>query len=148
MKRITRFLLVISLLSSLCLTGCRKRPAENGEEVMADSQPSATEATKNRQPAGNPQSLSIYYAGHPAGKREKDFVQFLEKHFNSVKTGDLAKFDGSQSDGFDVTILDYDGDGFESPRPRIPSSFTRPVVTMGVTGAFICGQRNLKTDYL
>ena len=92
--------------------------------------------------------MAIYYAGHPKSKREKDFVALLSHCFTQVETGDLADYNGSQSEGFDVTILDYDGDGFDSPRPRIPLDFSKPVVTMGVTGAFICSQLAPKLDYL
>ena len=94
--------------------------------------------------------LKIFYAGHPGTVREKDFVEFLGEHFYKVRTGDLAEFDGSQSEGFDVTILDYDGDGFKSPRPTISVDFSRPLLTMGVTGAHICSRSRLapKLDYL
>jgi len=92
--------------------------------------------------------LRILYMGHPDSAREKDFVQFLQGYFASVKTGDLAKFKEKQAKGFDVTILDYDGDGSKSPRPRLSRRYTQPTVTVGVTGASICSGMSLKTRYL
>jgi len=93
-------------------------------------------------------NLRILYAGHPGSDREKDFVDFLSQYFKEVRTGDLKAFKEKQTDGFEVTILDYDGDGFGSPRPRISNKYTRPTVTVGVVGAFICGGLSLKPGYL
>ncbi|MHC4553536.1 MAG: hypothetical protein ACYSUT_12360 [Planctomycetota bacterium] len=138
------------LLVSLCILGsiiffcgCKKQSPQLAEEPSVAKTPTAAPSVSDGKI-----EMSLYYAGHPGSEREKDFADFLIKHFTKIETGDLAAFDGSQSNGFDVTILDYDGDGFESPRPNIPHTFTKPVVTMGVTGAFISGQRNLKTNYL
>jgi len=92
--------------------------------------------------------LRILYVGHPGSAREKDFVGFLSTHFIEVKTADLAEFDGQQTAGFEVMILDYDGDGFKAPRPRLSREYSRPTVTVGVIGAFICGGLGLKSGYL
>ncbi len=97
--------------------------------------------------AGKKIGLRVLYAGHPGSAREKDFIEFLEEHFVKVGKGDLAKFEEEQAKDFDVVILDYDGGGFKSPRPRIDRGYTRSTVTVGVTGAFICGNLGLKTDY-
>jgi hypothetical protein len=93
-------------------------------------------------------NLSIFYAGHPDSAREADFVQFLGAHFTQVNSGDLAKFDGSQAAKSDVVLLDYDGDGFQAPRPMLSRDYSRPTVTIGVIGGFICGQLGLKTGYM
>ncbi|MBP8303756.1 MAG: hypothetical protein KBE04_06495 [Phycisphaerae bacterium] len=93
-------------------------------------------------------ALHILYAGHPGSERERDFVRFLAKHFGTVKTGDLKAFKERDAQGFDVTILDYDGDGFKAPRLALTRGFSRPVITVGVVGALICGSLNLKTGYL
>ena len=97
--------------------------------------------------AGQKIGLRVLYAGHPDSERERDFVEFLEKHFVKVRKGDLAKFVEEQAKDYDVVIMDYDGAGFESPRPQIDRGYTRSTVTVGVTGAFICGNLGLKTDY-
>ena len=141
-----RILSLFALLGcTLFICNCKKHeptPAPTKEPTTATIP--AQETTFS----GEKIQLGIYYAGHPESEREKDFVNFLNRHFTKVQTGDLATFDGSQSEGFDVTIFDYDGDGFKSPRPQISRDFSRPVMTMGVTGAFICGNLNLKTNYL
>ena len=92
--------------------------------------------------------LRIFYAGHPGSDRERDFVAFLSQHFAEVKTGDLAKFQGEAAKDSDVVVLDYDGDGFKSPRPSLSRDYARPTVTVGVVGAFICGNQGLKAGYL
>lgn len=92
--------------------------------------------------------LRILYVGRPGSMREKVFVEFLEKHFRSVGTAELATFKPSRTKGFDVMILDYPGDGFKAPRVHLPRSYARPTVTMGVAGAFIGGGHGLKTGYL
>ena len=91
--------------------------------------------------------LTILYAGHPDSAREKDFVQFLGKHFTEVKTGDLAKFTEEQAEGFDVVILDYDGDGFKAPRPRLSRQYTRSTITVGVVGGLFSSSMRLRTGY-
>ncbi len=94
------------------------------------------------------QNLSIFYAGHPGSDREKDFLQFLRAHFRQVDSGDLAKFDGSQAARSDVVLLDYDGDGFKAPHPKLPANYSRPTLTLGVAGALICSQLGLKSGYM
>lgn len=119
----------IGLLVLFLLSGCKKQSEPNAQ---AD--------------AGS--ELRILYAGHPGSKREADFVQFLDRQFGAVKTADLAAFNESKCEGFDVTILDYDGDGFGAPRVSVSPGFSRPIITMGVAGAMMGGQWGLKTDYL
>ncbi len=113
--------------------------------------------------------LRILYVGHPGSEREQDFVQFLGQHFATVKTADLGAFVGKSfadkdMEGFDVALLDYDGDGFKAPRARVVPRFpedvsqvpralegfwlTRPLITVGVTGGLIASQGGLKTGYL
>jgi len=95
-------------------------------------------------------AMRVLYAGHPDSAREKDFVEFLGKYFTQVRTGDLATFSDKSAKGFDVTILDYDGDGtaaFKFPRPKLSLNYARATVTVGVAGALICSQLRLKTGY-
>ena len=142
MKRVLQVLPVgVLIVGVLFLCSCK-------EDLPSDVNQTTSDTTAPTENTEEKLGISIYYAGHPESQREKDFVNFLNQHFTRIQTGDLAKFNGSQAKGFDVTILDYDGDGFESPRPHLPPDFTQPVVTMGVIGAFICGERNLKTGYL
>jgi len=127
--------------------------------AQPQSAPAADEVSK----------LRLLYVGHPGSEREKDFVQFLGQHFATVKTADLSAFAGKpfankDMEGFDVAILDYDGDGFKAPRARIVPQFpedvsrglrtlegswlTRPLITVGVTGGLIASLGGLKTGYL
>ncbi|MBZ5496057.1 MAG: hypothetical protein LAP85_06610 [Acidobacteriia bacterium] len=107
----------------------------------------ASSASLPTEPAGKI-DLQILYVGHPDSAREKDFVEFLDQHFSHIKTGDLAQFTPSSAEGSDVVLLDYDGDGFKSPHPELPSSYTKPTLTIGVTGGMISMQRGLKTGYM
>jgi hypothetical protein len=101
--------------------------------------------------SANPQlnrGLKILYAGRPDSDREKDFVSFLKQYFEVVQTGNLETFQESDTQGFDVTLLDWDRNEFEGPRPKISESFSRPLITLGVPGGMICNEWRLKTGYL
>lgn len=93
-------------------------------------------------------SLKILYAGRPGSEREKDFVKFLREHFDTVQTGNLETFKEADTQGFDVTLLDWDTNEFRGPRPKISEGFSRPVITLGVPGGLIALQWRLKTGYL
>jgi hypothetical protein len=131
--------------------GCKKKeqpedtqqavPTEKTKHVSAPDQIDKTDVSEKI-------GLRILYVGHPDSAREKDFVSFLTKQFKAVETADLKDFNEGQTDGFDVTILDYDGDGFKAPRLRISTNFSRPVITVGVAGALMSSRWNLKTGYL
>jgi hypothetical protein len=123
--------------------------------------------SQSASPTGEVSKLRILYVGHPGSDREKDFVQFLGQHFETVKTADLGALDrkpftDKDAEGVDVTIFDYDGDGFKAPRPKLQPRFvqdefrnahaaddqwfTRPLITVGVVGGLVsdCG---LKIGY-
>ncbi len=112
-----------------------------------------------RQPAqltgANPpwnRHLKILYAGRPGSDREKDFVHFLTEYFDVVRTGNLQTFKESDTQGFDVTLLDWDWNGndsndFQGPKPVLPESFPRPLITLGVPGTWLGSQWRLKTSY-
>ena len=65
-----------------------------------------------------------------------------------VKTGDLDSFQEAQGKDSDVIIFDYDGRGFESPRPSLSEDYARATITVGVVGALICDSVRLKSGYL
>ncbi len=92
--------------------------------------------------------LRILYAGHPGTDREKDFVGFLKKYFDVVQTGNLQTFKEADTQGFDVTLLDWDINEFKGPRPQLSENFSRPLITLGVPGGLIAMQWKLKTGYL
>ncbi len=144
----------MAVLLTVCLSpGCAKRDRQAPSSEAASTAP-ASQGTDSTPVQADPmvadagKALHILYAGHPGSERERDFVRFLAKHFGTVKTGDLKAFKERDAQGFDVTILDYDGDGFKAPRLALTRGFSRPVITVGVVGALICGSLNLKTGYL
>jgi hypothetical protein len=92
--------------------------------------------------------LRILYAGQPGSDRERDFVAFLKKHFEEVQTGNLQTFKEADTQGFDVTLLDWNVNDFKGPRPRLSEAFSRPIITLGVPGGLICSRWRLKTGYL
>lgn len=131
--------------------GCKKKeqPEETQQAVPAEETKYVSAFEKiDKADISEKFSLRILYVGHPDSAREKDFVSFLTKQFKAVETADLKDFNEGQTDGFDVTILDYDGDGLKSPRPNISRNFSRPMVTVGVAGALMCSRWNLKSGYL
>ena len=106
--------------------------------AQSQSAPAATEVSK----------LRILYAGHPDSDREKDFVAFLQQHFDTVRTGNLKAFTEADTQGFDVTLLDWDWNELRPYCPRLSANFARPTITLGVPGGVICSQWNLKTGYM
>lgn len=92
--------------------------------------------------------LRILYVGLLDTDRAKDFTGFLKQYFAQVETAPYKEFTDPKSNGFDVTILDYDGTNFDPPRSNISQSFSRPMITLGVPGAFVCSKLTLKTGYL
>src|SRR4030042_1680933 len=77
-----------------------------GNHAQSPSAPPATAVSK----------LRILYAGHPGSEREKDFVDFLKKYFDVVQTGNLQTFKEADTQGFDVTLLDWDTNRYEGPQ--------------------------------
>ena len=153
MKRNLTFYLLGSwlFLSIFALYGCRKQdqPEQTPQSVTIESNSETAEQALSTEPDSiTKENLRILYVSNPDSTRAKDFVNFLNKHFAAVRTGELKAFREADSEDFDVTILDYDGDGFKIPRTRLSRNFSRPVVTVGVIGAFICDNLSLKTGYL
>lgn len=90
----------------------------------------------------------ILYVGHPESEREKEYVNFLRTHFKEVGKVDLQKFEKSQTKGFDVIIMDYDGRCFDAPLPKLSREYDCPTVTIAGMGALIGSRLSLKTGYL
>ena len=106
--------------------------------AQSESAPAETERSK----------LRLLYAGRPGSDRERDFVGFLKQYFDVVQTGNLQTFKEADTQGFDVTLLDWDWNATTGPRPRVSATFSRPVMTLGVPGGFMCRQWKLKTGYM
>jgi hypothetical protein len=113
-------------------------PAGTGSRARSPSAPAAIEVSK----------LHILYAGRPGSDREKDFVGFLKKYFDVVRTGNLETFKEEDTQGFDVTLLDWDWNEFKIPYPTVSQGFSRPVITLGVPGGLLCRRWQLKPGYL
>ena len=109
-----------------------------GSQAQSPSAPAASEMSK----------LRILYAGHPGTDREKDFVGFLKMYFDVVQTGNLQTFKEADTQGFDVTLLDWDWNDIKGPKPTVSEGFSRPVVTIGVPGGLIGRRWRLKTGYM
>jgi hypothetical protein len=144
---------VVILVAVLLLPAIRSAADEDARKAcnMNLSQIVSAVGTAAEEPAPPAKiTMRILYAGHPGSAREKDFVEFLGKYFTQVQTGDLATFDDKSADGFDVAILDYDGDGVEAlhaPRPKLSQNYAHATVTVGVAGGLIGNQLRLKTGY-
>ena len=98
-------------------------------------------------------ALRVIYYGYPQSARAKDFVGFLEKHFAKVGQGDLDAFSESDGAAYDVILLDYGelkvvNNHIRLPKKIVSKQFSRPTVTIGATGALVCGRMGLKTAYL
>ena len=151
-NRVVLFALAICLFVTLMISsGCKKKeqPEEVRKDVPAEQTKDTTtsEQIVQTEPSGKI-DLKILYAGLPDTDRAKDFVDFLKKHFEQVKTTDYNTFTGDEAANYDVAIIDHNGVAFRSPRPNISRQYTRATVTMGVPGAFICSNLSLKTGYL
>ena len=97
--------------------------------------------------------LSVIYYGKLDSARGRDFVSFLHLHFSKAGQGDLAAFGTKEAAGYDVAILDYDELKVVKNRIQMPpilfeSSYSRPMMTLGATGALVCDRLRLKTGYL
>lgn len=104
-------------------------------------------------PAENKISLRILYVGMPDTDRQKDFVSFLSNHFTQVKSVDVMSFKEEQAAGSDVVILDKDGIqwGSRGGNPlsnlRLPKSYNRATLALGIPGAFLYDRMGLKPGY-
>lgn len=97
--------------------------------------------------------LRILYAGMPGTARQKDFVSFLSKHFVAVKSVDFSTFTEEQAAGSDVVILDKDGIQWASrggnplSNLRLPETYTRATLSLGIPGSFLYDRMGLKPGY-
>lgn len=131
--------------------GCKKKeqPEEARQAVPAEeTQQVSTSEEIDEIDVSEKIELRILYAGLPNTERAKDFVDFLTKHFKEVETTDYNTFTESKTAGFDVTIIDYDGQDTRAPLPSISREYSRATITVGSPGADLCNRLSLKTGYL
>ncbi len=130
---------------------CKKKeqPEEARQTVPAEeTQQVSTSEEIDKIDVSEQIDLRILYAGLPNTERAKDFVDFLTKHFNEVETTDYNTFTESKTAGFDVTIIDYDGQDTRAPLPSVSREYSRATITVGSPGADLCNRLSLKTGYL
>lgn len=84
----------------------------------------------------------ILYAGVPGSAREKGFSEFFNASFTRSGVTDLAKFDGSQGQGYDIVFLDFRAGKFE--RPKLPTNYKTPTVVTGWTGVWLVDEGRYK----
>lgn len=153
-NRIALMALSICLCFALSISSsCKKKEQseEIGQNVPTEEtiHPSTSEQVAWAD-ASEKSDLRILYAGLLETDRAKDFVAFLGAHFEKVRTTDYLTFNGDESAGFDVTIIDYDGvDSDESKAvSKLSHQYAHAAVAVGAPGALICSQLSLKTAYL
>ncbi len=130
---------------------CKKKgqPEETQQAVPAEeTQQVSTFEEIDKIDVSEKIDLRILYAGLPNTERSKDFVEFLTRHFKQVESTDYNTFVENKSAGFDVTIIDYDGQDTRAPLPSISRQYSRATVTIGSPGADLCSRLSLKTGYL
>ena len=97
--------------------------------------------------------LRILYAGMPNTTRQQDFVSFLGEHFSTVKTVDVLTFTEAQAEDSDVVILDKDGIqwGSRGGDPltdlKLPETYSRATLALGIPGSFLLDRMRLKPGY-
>ncbi len=126
--------------------------APDEDRIWVDAQINAEPDTPAKTAEDKP-SLRVIYFGKPQSARQKDFVGFLRQHFVKVDRGDLAAFSEKEAEGYDVVLLDYDelriaNNAIQMPRIPFTAKCSRPIMTLGATGALVCERLRLKTGYL
>jgi len=144
--------LTLWLVFALAISGgCKKKeqPEETQQAVPAEETKYVSASEKIDEIDVSEQiELRILYAGLPNTERAKDFVDFLSKHFKQIETTDYNTFKGDKTAGFDVTIIDYDGQDTRAPLPSVSREYSRATITVGSPGADLCNRLSLKTGYL
>ena len=90
----------------------------------------------------------------PGTARQKDFASFLSRHFTEVKSVDVGSFTQEQANESDVVILDKDGIqwGNRGGNPlyeiiKLPKSYSRATLALGIPGAFLYDRMGMKPGY-
>jgi uncharacterized lipoprotein YehR (DUF1307 family) len=151
-NRIVLAVLAICLFFILTISsGCKKKEqSEEARQNVPAEEITPTSTPEQVVQAGTSEKidLRILYAGLPNTDRAKDFVDFLSKHFKQVETTDYNTLEEDNTDGFDVTIIDYDGHDTRAPLPSISREYSRATITIGSPGADLSSRLSLKTGYL
>ena len=135
----------------MIFVSCRKKeqPEDTQQAVPTEKTKHVSASEKiDKTDISDKIGLRILYVGLPNTERAKNFVEFLTKHFKQVETTDYNAFKESETSGFDVTIIDYDGQDTRAPLPSISSEYSRATITVGSPGADLGNRLSLKTGYL
>ena len=99
-------------------------------------------------------TMKILYVGVPETARQRDFVSFLSERFTEVRSTDVTKFEEQQAKGYDVVLLDKDGEEWGSKDIDFPLSkihfsegYSCATISLGIPGAFFASKMDLKPGY-
>jgi len=139
--------LCVVLLTAWTLISCDGDKDQSAPPVAGDQKQGVEKIIAQEQ--GNDKiPLRILYVGSPDIERQRDFVSFLSKHFENVKTADLYAFKEEQAKDCDVAIFDKDGIDLTSLNIKVSEQYTRATISIGIPGAFWCSGMKLKTGYM
>ncbi|MHC4557915.1 MAG: hypothetical protein ACYTFW_17030 [Planctomycetota bacterium] len=138
--RVLLVVLTLWLVHALAIiSGCKKK--DQPEDVQQAVGPDKIGTTEKF-------GLRILYVGLPDTERQKDFVEFLRKHFKQVDTADYNTFREEQTKDCDVAIFDKDGLEWKPLDINVSSQYSRATVSIGVPGAFWCRRVSSKMGYM
>ena len=113
---------------------------------------SAPQSSKDKEALGEARKFKILLAGKRGGPRETVFGAFLGKYFAKVDAINLEQLTEKAAEKYDVVIADWErryahGDfqDHKKPKLRLPESFSKPILLMGVVAGEI--QRHTKIGY-
>lgn len=96
------------------------------------------------EPIDEPPPLSVLYLGNASTPRAKQFMEFLDGRFQSVRVVNRNDFDAKSAADFDVVLLDWSQSDVDlSKMGEIQSplgprdEWTKPTVLLGSAGLLI-----------
>jgi hypothetical protein len=153
-KRFVLAALALWLVHALATSGGCKKKEEPADAPQAIG-PAKTENISASEKidvdlagAAGKLDLRILYVGLPNTERQKDFVEFLSRHFKQVDTADYNTFKEEQTKDCDVAIFDKDGLEWKPLDINVSSQYSRATISMGVPGAFWVRKVSSKMGYM
>lgn len=139
-NRVLLVALTLWLVHALAITsGCKKKDQPEDVQQAVGSEKIDTTGKFG---------LRILYVGLPDTERQRDFVEFLRKHFKQVDTADYNTFREEQTRDCDVAIFDKDGLEWKPLDINVSSQYSRATVSISVPGAFWCRKVSSKMGYM
>jgi len=93
--------------------------------------------------------LDVLYIGEVSSERGRAFKDFLEQHFQSVRTAPIIESDSVDAGDVDVVLLDWaqNGTDFGMPKSTSPlgkrEQWSKPTVLMNSAGLLMAMRWNL-----